>query len=206
MEGLVRVRLLYLYPTEIRPALIEEIASNPKLAPYFDLSLQHASRRLLRSMRRPGSTSSHLRLIDRIRAAEPEAALRSSFIVGYPGETDDDVEELARFLEEADLDWAGFFPYSAEEGTMAVELADRIAAAEVAARVRELSRIQDGITARRNAEQVGTIHTVLVDQVEDGVPVGRSVSRGSRYRRHDLPGHRLAGRLVGSRGDGQLRD
>ncbi len=174
VEGLVRVRLLYLYPTEIRPALIEEIASNPKLAPYFDLSLQHASRRLLRSMRRPGSTSSHLRLIDRIQAAEPEAALRSSFIVGYPGETDDDVEELARFLEEADLDWAGFFPYSAEEGTMAVELADRIAAAEVAARVRELSRIQDGITARRNAEQVGTIHTVLVDQVEDGVPVGRS--------------------------------
>ena len=174
VEALVRVRLLYLYPTEIRPALIEEITSNPKLAPYFDLSLQHASRRLLRSMRRPGSTSSHLRLIGRIRAAEPAAALRSSFIVGYPGETDDDVEELARFLEEADLDWAGFFPYSAEEGTTAVELAHRIAPAEVAARVRELSRIQDGITARRNAEQVGTTHTVLVDQVEDGVPVGRS--------------------------------
>ena len=174
VEGLARVRLLYLYPTEIRPPLIEEIASNPKLAPYFDLSLQHASRRLLRSMRRPGSTASHLRLIARIRAAEPAAALRSSFIVGYPGETDDDVEELAGFLEEADLDWAGFFPYSAEEGTRAVELADRIAASEVAARVRELSRIQEGITARRNAEQVGATHTVLVDQVEDGVPVGRS--------------------------------
>ena len=174
VEGLVRVRLLYLYPTEIRPPLIEEIASNPKLAPYFDLSLQHASPRLLRTMRRPGSTTSHLRLIARIRAAVPGAALRSSFIVGYPGETDDDVDELARFLAEADLDWAGFFPYSPEEGTRAVDLSDRIAPAEVAARVRELSRIQDGITARRNAEQVGATHTVLVDQVEDGVPVGRS--------------------------------
>ena len=174
VDGLVRIRLLYLYPTEIRPALIEEIASNPKMAPYFDLSLQHASRRLLRSMRRPGSTISHLRLIGRIRAADPEAALRSSFIVGYPGETDDDVEELARFLEEADLDWAGFFPYSPEEGTTAVNLPGRIDSDEVAARVRGLARIQDGITARRNAEQVGMTHTVLVDQVEDGVPVGRS--------------------------------
>ena len=174
VEGLVRVRLLYLYPTEIRPALIAEIASNPRLAPYFDLSLQHASRRLLRSMRRPGSTASHLRLIARIRSAEPAAALRSSFIVGYPGETDDDVDELALFLEEADLDWAGFFPYSPEDGTAAVELSERIDPGEVAARVRDLARIQDGITARRNAEQVGTTHTVLVDQVEDGVPVGRS--------------------------------
>ena len=174
VDGLVRIRLLYLYPTEIRPALIEEIAANPKLAPYFDLSLQHASRRLLRSMRRPGSTGSHLRLIARIRAAEPDAALRSSFIVGYPGETDSDVDELALFLEEADLDWAGFFPYSAEEGTAAVDLQQRVDPAEVAARVRDLSRIQDGITARRNAEQVGITHTVLVDQVEEDVPVARS--------------------------------
>ena len=174
VEALVRLRLLYLYPTEIRPALIEEMVSNPKLAAYFDLSLQHASRRLLRSMRRPGSTPSHLGLIDRIRAAEPEAALRSSFIVGYPGETEDDVEELADFLVQADLDWAGFFPYSPEVGTGAVDLPGRIDPDEVAVRVRELTRVQDVITARRNAEQVGRIRTVLVDQVEDGVPVGRS--------------------------------
>ena len=174
VEPLVRLRLLYLYPTEIRPALIEEMVSNPKLAAYFDLSLQHASRRLLRSMRRPGSTTSHLRLIGRIRAAEPVAALRSSFIVGYPGETEDDVEELADFLIQADLDWAGFFPYSPEVGTGAVELPGRIDPAEVAVRVRELTRVQDAVTARRNAEQVGRTHSVLVDQVEDGVPVGRS--------------------------------
>ena len=84
VEGLVRMRLLYLYPTEIRPPLIEEMVTNPKVAPYFDLSLQHASRGLLRSMRRPGSTVAHLRLIGRIRAARPDAALRSSFVVGYP--------------------------------------------------------------------------------------------------------------------------
>ena len=174
VEALVRLRLLYLYPTEIRPALIEELATNPKLAPYFDLSLQHASRRLLRSMRRPGSTPSHLRLIDRIRRAEPRAALRSSFIVGYPGETDDDVDELLEFLVSADLDWAGFFPYSPEEGTRAVDIPGRIGPREIAERVRELTMVQDEITARRNAEQVGNVHTVLIDQVEDGVPVGRS--------------------------------
>lgn len=174
VEALVRLRLLYLYPTEIRPALIDEMASNPKLAPYFDLSLQHASRPLLRSMRRPGSTSSHLRLIGRIRSAEPHAALRSSFIVGYPGETDDNVEELLEFLVAADLDWAGFFPYSPEDGTGAIDLPGRIDPHEIADRMRELTRVQHGITARRNAEQVGRTHSVLVDQVEDGVPVGRS--------------------------------
>ena len=174
VEKLVRMRLLYLYPTEIRPALIEEIVSNPKLAAYFDLSLQHASRGLLRSMRRPGSTDSHQRLIDRIRAAEPEAALRSSFIVGYPGETEDDVQELVDFLIHAELDWAGFFPYSPEVGTGAVDLPGRIDPDEVAARVREVTRVQDVITARRNAEQVGRIREVLIDQVEDAVPVGRS--------------------------------
>ncbi len=174
VEGLARLRLLYLYPTEVRAALIEEMASNPKLAAYFDLSLQHASRRLLRSMRRPGSTDSHLNLIARVRAAEPEAALRSSFIVGYPGETEDDVEELADFLTAAELDWAGFFPYSPEEGTGAVGLAGRIDPGEVSVRVRELTRIQDEVTARRNFEQVGRTLTILIDQVEDGIPVGRS--------------------------------
>ena len=171
VEDLVRLRLLYLYPTELRPPLIEEMVSNPKLAAYFDLSLQHASRRLLRSMRRPGSTTSHLRLINRIRTGDPDAALRSSFIVGYPGETEDDVEELAGFLTEADLDWAGFFPYSPEVGTSSVDLPGRIDPAEIAVRVRELTRVQDVITSRRNAEQVGRTHTVLIDQVEDGVPV-----------------------------------
>ncbi len=174
VDGLRRMRLLYLYPKEIRPALIAEMAVNPLIASYFDLSLQHASGPLLRAMKRPGDGERHRRLVEDIRAADPDAALRSSFIVGFPGETDDQVEELAEFLEAARLDWAGFFPYSAEEGTPAALLPGRIGDDEIAARLRHLQAIQDEITAARNAAQVGRTVDVLVDMVEEGVPVGRS--------------------------------
>lgn len=174
VEGIERVRLLYLYPKEIRPHLIEEISSNPKIASYFDLSLQHASGELLRAMKRPGSGERHAELIDSIRAADPEAALRSSFIVGFPGETDQEVDELASFLEMASLDWAGFFPYSAEEGTIAATLVGRLSSKEVAERLRHLHSMQEEITATANAEQVGKRQRVLVDQTENGVPAGRS--------------------------------
>jgi ribosomal protein S12 methylthiotransferase RimO len=174
VPGLARMRLLYLYPKEIRPELIEEVAGNPLVASYFDLSLQHASGRLLRAMKRPGDGDRHLQLVERIRAASPDAALRSSFIVGFPGESDDDVEELAGFLTAARLDWAGFFPYSAEEGTPAAALPGRVDPETVGERLRYLQAIQDDITAEANAGQVGEVVTVLVDQVEDGVAVGRS--------------------------------
>jgi ribosomal protein S12 methylthiotransferase len=126
VPGLTWLRLLYLYPREISDDLITEMATNPKIANYFDLSLQHASQRLLRAMKRPGGGAQHLGLIGRIRAAAPDAGLRSSFIVGFPGETEDDVDELADFLEAARLDWAGFFPYSAEDGTPAATMDDQI--------------------------------------------------------------------------------
>lgn len=174
VDGLHSLRLLYLYPREIRPALIEEMASNPTVASYFDLSLQHATRRLLRGMKRPGGADTYLDLIERIRAAASEAALRSSFIVGFPGETDDDVEELAELLEAARLDWAGFFPYSAEAGTPAAEMEHRPPAEAVGERLRHLQSVQDEITADANLAQVGSRVEVLVDQIEEGVPVGRS--------------------------------
>ncbi len=174
VDGLRRMRLLYLYPKEIRAALIEEMAANPLIASYFDLSLQHASGPLLRAMKRPGDGGRHLDLIERIRAADSDAALRSSFIVGFPGETDEHVDELADFLEEARLDWAGFFPYSAEEGTPAALLRGQIPEDEKAARLRHLQAIQDEITAERNAAMVGRRVAALVDMVEDGVPVARS--------------------------------
>jgi ribosomal protein S12 methylthiotransferase RimO len=174
VEGLRLVRLYYLYPREIRPALIEEMASNPRIANYFDLSLQHASVDLLRSMKRPGSGAGHLDLIGDIRTAAPDAAMRSSFIVGFPGETEDHVDEMADFLTEARLDWAGFFPFSAEEGTAAVDLAGRVDRDEITARLRHLQQIQDEITLDRNLERIGVITSVLIDQVEDGQPVGRS--------------------------------
>lgn len=174
VPGVKALRLLYLYPREITDRLIAEMAANPVVVPYFDLSLQHASGRLLRAMRRPGNGARHLELIERIRVMAPEAATRSSFIVGFPGETDDDVDALAEFLGDADLDWAGFFPYSPEEGTPAAGLPDQVPAEEAAERTRHLQEIQERITAERNAGQVGRVLDVVVDVVEDGVPAARS--------------------------------
>jgi ribosomal protein S12 methylthiotransferase len=172
--GLGRLRLYYLYPREIRQGLIDLMAGHDVIADYFDLSLQHASPTLLRSMRRPGSGDRHLELIGRIRTAAPGAALRSSFIVGFPGETEEDVETLADFLGSARLDWAGFFPFSAEDGTAAIELPGGVPADAIAERMRHLHDIQDDVTAAASAAAVGNTVTVLVDQVEDGRPVGRS--------------------------------
>ena len=174
VDDLVRLRLLYLYPNEIKADLIEEVAHNSKVASYFDLSLQHASRQLLRGMKRPGGTERYLELINRIRDADPDAALRSSFIVGFPGETDDHVDELAGFLQEARLDWAGFFPYSAEDGTPAALLDGRVDPEIVSERHRYLQSTQDEITSQSGSAMIGRRLEVLVDQVEDGVAVGRS--------------------------------
>jgi ribosomal protein S12 methylthiotransferase len=174
VPGLGRLRLYYLFPKEIRQGLIDLMAGHPTIADYFDLSLQHASARLLKSMRRPGSGDRHLALIDRIRKAAPQAATRSSFILGYPGETEDDVEELAEFLESAQLDWAGFFPYSAEEGTDAATMPDQVPGDVISERMRYVQGIQDDITNAKNAATVRRTLSVLIDQVEDGQPVGRS--------------------------------
>ena len=174
VEDLRRLRLYYLYPREIRPELIAEVADNPAVANYFDLSLQHTSADLLRAMKRPGSGEKHRTLIEKIRAAAPDAALRSSFIVGFPGETEDDVDHLADFLADAGLDWAGFFPYSPEEGTEAAVMDGQIPDAEKQARLRHLQGIQDDITTARSIDQIGRTLTVVVDQVEDGRPVARS--------------------------------
>lgn len=199
------MRLLYLYPREIKPELISTMAENPKVASYFDLSLQHATQRLLRAMKRPGGGDSYRDLIGRIRRAAPAAALRSSFIVGFPGETDDDVEELAEFLQEVRLDWAGFFPYSPEPGTPAAELDGRIDSEEVGERLRYLQAIQEDITAEANLNLVGDTIEVLVDQVEDGVPVGRSYRQAPEIdgmvtldRGH--PGERVTAEVTGAFG------
>ncbi|HZA77049.1 MAG TPA: 30S ribosomal protein S12 methylthiotransferase RimO [Acidimicrobiales bacterium] len=156
-----RVRLLYLYPSDLTDELTDAICATG--VPYFDLSLQHASRPLLRRMRRWGDGDRFLRRIDDIRARAPEAAFRSSFIVGYPGETEDDHDELLRFVARADLDWGAFFAYSEEEGTYAAGLDGEVDAALVAERLAELRELQDGITARRRDELIGSVVEVLVD-------------------------------------------
>jgi len=174
VDGLKRLRLLYLHPREIRERLLEEMTSNPVVAPYFDLSLQHVSEPLLRKMKRPGNTEKHSALVERIRELEPEAALRSSFIVGFPGETEDHVEELADFLLDVRLDWAGFFPYSAEPNTPAATMDDQVPREAAMERLRYLSGNQEDVTESRHSEWMGRTDTVLVDQVEDEVPIGRS--------------------------------
>ena len=163
-----RTRLLYLYPSELDDRLIETICATG--LPYFDLSLQHVSRTLLRRMRRWGDGSRFLARIGAIRGREPHAAFRSSFIVGYPGETEADHDQLLQFLEEAQLDWAGFFAFSREEGTHAAGLDGRVDDGLVAERLAELTEIQDRITAEHRAALIGSRIEVLVD--EPGV--GRS--------------------------------
>ena len=174
VDGLARLRLYYLFPREIRQGLIDVMSGHPTIANYFDLSLQHSSSRLLRAMRRPGSGEGHLALIERIRTMSPDAAMRSSFIVGFPGESDSDVEDLATFLRQARLDWAGFFPYSREEGTTAAEMDHQLPADMIGERLRYIQNIQEEITAEKSVATVGNTVRVLVDQVEDGQPVGRS--------------------------------
>src|SRR5690606_33857051 len=126
VDGIDRVRVSYLQPAEMRPSLVEAMTTTPGVVPYFDLSFQHASAPLLRRMRRFGSTESFLELIASIRDRAPEAGIRSNVIVGFPGETEDDVEELEDFLTRAKLDVVGVFGYSDEDGTEAADLPDKI--------------------------------------------------------------------------------
>lgn len=161
-----RTRLLYLYPSDLTDALVDTIGSVTGV-PYFDLSLQHVARPLLRRMRRWGDGERFLDRIAEIRDRWPDAAFRSNFIVGYPGETEDDHESLVRFVEAAELDWVGFFSYSEEEGTYAAELSGKVEAGLVADRLAELTQLQDDITAARRRSLVGSVLEVLVD--EEGI-------------------------------------
>ena len=175
-DGLARVRLLYLYPSEVKDPLVSTMLEFDTVVPYFDLSLQHAARGLLARMARWGSGDRFLDAITAIRAQAPDAAFRSSFIVGFPGETESDHDELLAFLRAAELDWAGFFPFSPEEGTAATDLDDRVPESLMAERIRECEELQTGITqAARDAlcAEAAPL-AVLIDGEADGRAVGRT--------------------------------
>jgi MiaB/RimO family radical SAM methylthiotransferase len=167
VPGIDRVRVSYLQPAEMRPDLIEVIATTPGIAPYFDLSFQHASPTLLRRMRRFGSREDFLDLCARIRALAPEAGIRSNVIVGFPGETEDDVAELEAFLEGAQLDAVGVFGYSDEDGTEAAGYDGKLPQEEIAARVERITSLTQELMAQRAEDRVGTEVTVLVEAAED---------------------------------------
>lgn len=156
------VRLLYLYPSELTDELIELMSAGP--VPYFDLSLQHVAAPLVRRMRRWGNGDKYLARIEQIRALRPDAAFRSNFIVGYPGETEDDHDELLRFVEAAQLDWCGFFAYSPEDGTHAASLDGAVDESLMDERLAELRELADRISAARRDELIGTETLVLVDE------------------------------------------
>ena len=160
-ERVDRVRLLYLYPSDLTDELVDAICTSG--VPYFDLSLQHVSPPLLRAMKRWGDGSRFSQRIDSIRQREPNAAFRSNFIVGYPGETEDDHDRLLEFVEQVRLDWCGFFPFSSEEGTHAATLDHQVPEGLMHERLAELTELQDRITAAKRDEMIGSVVKVLVD-------------------------------------------
>jgi ribosomal protein S12 methylthiotransferase len=169
VEGIVRVRVAYLQPAELRPGLLEAIAGaggdgNGVVAPYFDLSFQHSSPTLLRRMRRFGGTDDFLALIDRARTLAPTAGFRTNVILGFPGETEDDVDELECFLVEGRLDAVGVFGYSDEEGTEAMGLPGKLDQDEIDARVRRITDLVEELTAQRAEDRLGERVEVLLTE------------------------------------------
>ena len=176
IEGLERMRLMYLHPQGVTDALITKIVTSPKIASYLDLSLQHVSPPVLRAMGRWGSRERFERMISLIRGLDPLAAIRATFILGFPGETDEDAEEVRAFIESAGLDWAGVFTYSREEGTRSHDLPGQIDPEVARERAEIVARVADEAMSRRAESLVGETLEVLVEKldVESGLWSGRS--------------------------------
>lgn len=176
IDGVERVRLSYLQPAEMRPSLLQAMIETEKIAPYFDLSFQHTSPTVLRRMRRFGDSEKFLHLISQIRALSPEAGIRSNFIVGFPGETQADFDELAEFLIAAKLDAIGIFGYSDEDNTEALDLTDKVAEDVIRQRVESLSSLADEMVSLRAAARIGETVRVLIE--DSDLQEGRSAHQG----------------------------
>ncbi|MGY1787713.1 MiaB/RimO family radical SAM methylthiotransferase [Geodermatophilus sp. SYSU D00698] len=214
VEGIARVRVAYLQPAELRPGLLEVIAATDGVAPYFDLSFQHSSPGLLRRMRRFGGTDDFLALIERARSLAPTAGFRTNVILGFPGETEDDVAELERFLTEGRLDAVGVFGYSDEEGTEAIGLPGKLGRAEIDARVRRITDLVEELTAQRAEDRVGERAEVLLTEdlsAEEGPgvwaghaahqdPDADGTTTVTRVPADARPGQLLTAEVVGTEG------
>jgi len=176
IEGVERVRLSYLQPAEMRPSLIQAMIESEKVAPYFDLSFQHTSPTVLRRMRRFGDSEKFLHLITQIRALSPEAGIRSNFIVGFPGETQADFDDLADFISAAKLDAIGIFGYSDEDNTEALDLTDKVEDDVIRQRVESLSSLADEMVSLRAAARIGEKVRVLIEDSE--LQEGRAAHQG----------------------------
>jgi ribosomal protein S12 methylthiotransferase len=213
VEGLEWIRLLYLYPTTVSNDVLAAMAECEKICKYVDLPLQHASSPVLRRMRRPGDRRSYAALLANIRRRVPGVTLRTTFIVGFPGETDADFEELSRFVRETRFDHVGVFTYSHEEGTAAFGLPDDVPASTKRRRRRDLMAVQRRIAAAAQRARIGQILDLRIDGTADAdglVLQGRTAGQApeidpvvyldecdpSRYR----AGQRLRARVTGARG------
>ncbi len=186
LPGDFRVRTLYIHPDNFPEAILPLMAAHPRLLPYFDLPFQHASAPVLKAMNRRGSKEIYLELIGRIRKALPDSVIRTTFLVGFPGETEEDFKTLLAFQEEASLDWLGAFTYSREEGTPAFGMKGRVAKKTAEARKRLVEEAQVAITSARLARLVGSELEVLVEEEvaladgEDGLE-GEELSLGRAW-------------------------
>jgi len=203
VDGIDRVRVSYLQPAEMRPGLVTAIGATPGVADYFDLSFQHAAASVLRRMRRFGDPDSFLGLLDQIRATSAEAGVRSNVIVGFPGETEHDLETLCDFLAAAGLDAIGVFGYSDEDGTAAARLTGHHDEDEVRARVEHVSRLAEELTSQRADDRIGQRVEVMVEQVSGSgalVAEGRAACQGPEVDGsttvHDLPEGTAVGDMV----------
>jgi ribosomal protein S12 methylthiotransferase len=221
VDGLHWIRLHYLYPNTVTDRLIAAMAELPKVVPYVDMPLQHAHAEMLQRMRRGGSAERHLQLLERFRRAMPEAALRSTFIVGFPGETEEELETLKHFLAAAQFDHLGVFTYSHEEGTTAGELIDDVPEELKESRRDEIMALQQSIVESRLRQKVGCTQEVLVEGLHpetDLLLVGRMATQAlevdgqvlindgvadagsfARVQITDVAGYDLVGAVVGDR-------
>ena len=197
-------RILYIQPEGINDRLVESIASHDNICSYFDIPFQHANERILKAMNRHGSMAEHLALIERIRSRIPDATIRTTLIAGFPGETEDDFEELCDFVESADFDYVGVFPYSREDGTRAASLDGQIDEDEKLYRAQHLRDVSDAVCAQHIAKRVGNVEDVLVcGYEEDGQLYGRCKSQapdvdGVTYVDSGEPGEIVRVRIDGT--------
>jgi ribosomal protein S12 methylthiotransferase len=206
------LRLFYMYPSGITRELVEQMASEPRLLPYLDMPIQHGSDRMLKAMRRPERQATIRERVGWLRASIPDLTLRTTLIVGFPGETDEDFEAMLELLEEVRFDRVGAFTYSREENTRAAEMAEQVPASLMRERLERLLEVQAGISLERNERHVGRTLRVLVDRLEDdgtlvgrtegqalevdGVTLVRPASGGRRPASGPRPGHFVDVRII----------
>lgn len=174
IEDIEWVRLHYLYPSRVSDEMLQVIADNPRITPYFDVPLQHASNKILKSMQRIGDRALLDKLIQRIKAKVPHSSIRSTFIVGFPGETEQDFEELLDFLKQSQLDYVGFFAYSQEENTPAGVMGDQVPEKTKQARLAKAYQVQEEIAEKSHQRWVGQKLMAVVEAVENGEVQGRT--------------------------------